>query len=65
MRTRSNDDDINQDGIPDSLSDVIDPSTNFIGTQDAPIDPMLAAATIAQNGQTILTPLPETGLSHA
>ena len=56
---QANDDDINQDGIPDSLSDIIDPSTNIIGTQDAPIDPMLAAATTAQNGQTILTPLPD------
>lgn len=54
---QANDDDINQDGIPDSLSDVIDPTTNIIGTQDAPIDPMLAAATVADNGQTVLTPL--------
>ncbi len=62
---QANDDDINQDGIPDSLSDVIDPSTNIIGTQDAPIDPMLAAATVADNGQTVLTPLSDSPVVDA
>ncbi|MEM9684721.1 MAG: hypothetical protein AAF942_15730, partial [Pseudomonadota bacterium] len=64
------DDDDDGDGILDSVDteipraltfdftdDGINTSTNIIGTRDAPVDPMLAAATIAENGQTILTPL--------
>ena len=64
------DDDDDGDGILDSVDtdipraltfdfpdDGINTSTNIIGTRDAPVDPMLAAATIAENGQTVLTPL--------
>ena len=47
-----------QSGTTDKFTDDgINPSTNIIGTPEAPVDPMLAAATIAANGQTILVPL--------
>ncbi len=44
---------------PNFTDDGINPVTNIIGTPEAPVDPMLAPATIAPNGQTILTPLPD------